>query len=48
MAQEKEQDRQRIYSRVLEMCHPIEVSGTDRRKQAAVQDYAEMQRLLGI
>lgn len=48
MAQEKEQDRQRIYSRVLEMCHPIEVSGTDRRKQAAVQEYAEMQRLLGI
>lgn len=48
MAQEREQDRQRIYSRVLEMCHPIEVGGADRRAQAAARDYAEINKMLGI
>lgn len=40
--------RQRIYSRLLERCHPIAVAGEDRRKQAALTDYAEMNRLLGL
>lgn len=48
MAQEREQDRQRIYSRVLEMCHPIEVNGADRRAQAAAKDYAKINKMLGI
>lgn len=40
--------RQRIYSRVLEMCHPVAVTGTDRRKQAAMKNYAEMNKILGL
>ena len=40
--------RKRIYSRILERCHPIAVAGEDRRKQAALDDYAEMNRLLGL
>ena len=40
--------RKRIYSRLLERCHPIEVAGEDRRKQALYDEYAEMNRLLGI
>jgi DNA replication protein DnaC len=40
--------RQRIYSRILEKCHPIAVTGADRRKQSALSDYAEMNKLLGL
>ena len=40
--------RQRVYSRVLEMCHPIAVTGADRRKQTALKDYAEMNKMLGL
>lgn len=40
--------RKRIYSRLLERCHPIQVAGKDRRKQAALDDFAEMNRLLGL
>jgi DNA replication protein DnaC len=39
---------QRIYSRILQMCHPIKVDGIDRRKQAAQQDYVECKAILGI
>ena len=38
----------RIYSRILEMCHPINVEGADRRKKDAVADYAATKALLGI
>lgn len=38
----------RIYSRILEMCHPINVVGADRRKKDAVADYAATKALLGI
>lgn len=48
MMSETELARQRIFSRVLEQCHPIEVAGSDRRVQAALDEYAEMNRLLGI
>lgn len=48
MMQEQETARKRIYSRVLERCHPIEVKGTDRRVQASLADFAEMQRRLGL
>lgn len=36
----------RIYSRILEMCHPIEVKGADRRRKAILNDYAKMEQLL--
>ena len=37
----------RLYSRLLEMCHPIEVKGTDRRRKAVARSFAEMESLLG-
>ena len=41
-------DKQRIYSRVLEMCFPVEVKGIDRRKKKLRDDSADMARLLGL
>lgn len=38
--------KSRIYSRILEMCHPIEVKGADRRRKAILNDYAKMEKLL--
>lgn len=39
---------QRIYSRLFEMCTPIEVTGKDRRQQALREDIGKMKSLLGI
>jgi DNA replication protein DnaC len=41
-------DKERIYSRLLEMCVPIEVKGTDRRERKLRDDSADMKRLLGF
>lgn len=43
-----EMRKQRIYSRLLEMCLPIEVKGKDRRKEKLKNDYKEMENLLGL
>lgn len=40
--------KQRTYSRVLEMCIPVEVQGTDRRKVKLVEDYADLKDILGL
>ena len=40
--------KQRIYSRLLEMTIPIEVSGYDRRRQKLKDDYAEFTDILGL
>lgn len=40
--------KQRIYSRLLEMCIPVEVSGKDRRKQKLARDYKAFNELLGL
>lgn len=48
MMQEQDAARKRIYSRILERCHPIEVKGADRRVKAAISDFAEMNRKLGL
>lgn len=40
--------KQRIYSRLFEMCVPVEVKGNDRRKQKLKDEYSEMQEVLGI
>lgn len=40
--------RQRIYSRLFEMCIPFEVKGQDRRKGTLRADYEEIGGLLGI
>ncbi len=39
---------QRTYSRLLEMCLPIEISGADRRREKLKEDFAEYKDLLGI
>lgn len=40
--------KQRIYSRLLERCFPIEVNTKDRRKAALKGSYADMKNLLGV
>ena len=40
--------KQRIYSRLFEMCIPIEVKGNDRRKEALIKDYKKMEDILGL
>jgi len=40
--------KQRIYSRLLEMTIPIEVSGYDRRRQKLKTDFAEFSDILGL
>lgn len=40
--------KQRIYSRLFEMCVPIEVKGRDRRKEKLKKDYKELEDLLGL
>lgn len=39
---------QRIFSRLFEMCTPIEVSGKDRRQKALRDDIGKMKSLLGL
>lgn len=39
---------QRIFSRLFEMCTPIEVVGKDRRKQALKNDIGKVKNLLGL
>ncbi len=38
----------RIYSRLMEMCIPVEVGGKDRRKEKLKADYEEARGLLGL
>lgn len=40
--------KQRVYSRLLEMCVPVEVVGKDRRKEKLKADYMEMQEVLDL
>jgi DNA replication protein DnaC len=39
---------QRIFSRLFEMCTPIEISGKDRRQKALREDIGKMKNLLGL
>lgn len=41
-------DRQRIYSRLVEMCFPVEVKNVDRRKKKAQEDSTDLRNLLGL
>lgn len=38
--------KQRIYSRLLEMCYPIEVKGADHRKQKLKDDFESIKNML--
>lgn len=40
--------KQRIYSRLLEMCIPLEVKGNDRRRERLKDDFAQYAGLLGL
>ena len=40
--------KKRIYSRLLEMCIPIEVEGTDRRRQKLKEGFGKYKDLLGL
>lgn len=40
--------RQRVFSRLLEMCIPIEVEGKDRRRKKLINDHAELKDILGL
>jgi DNA replication protein DnaC len=40
--------KQRIYSRLFEMCVPVEVKHRDRRKDKLIADYDELNALLGL
>lgn len=39
---------QRIFSRLFEMCTPIEVAGKDRRQKTLMQDIGKIKNLLGL
>lgn len=41
-------ENQRIYSRILEMCHPLKVEGRDRRRKTAADRYDVMKEYLGM
>lgn len=47
-ANSKDIAKQRIYSRLKEMCIPIEVKGVDRRNNKLKDDYDEYKDLLGL
>lgn len=40
--------KKRVYDRMLERCHPVKVNGSSRRKEMGRNDFAEMNKLLGI
>lgn len=44
----KNVQRQRIYDRILQICHPVKVDGTSRRREAVRDHYAERNRMLGL
>lgn len=48
MKGESEIRRQRIYDRLIEQCHPVEMSGESRRVIKGRKDYLEMKKLLGV
>ena len=39
---------QRIYDRVLEMCHPVEIPGRSRRRESVKKNFAARKELLGL
>ena len=44
----KDISNSRIYDRILERCHPIEISGNSKRRKKIIDSWAETQELLGI
>lgn len=48
MKEPKEVARQRITSRIYEMCFPIEITGVDRRRENLQKDYKRLKEMLGL
>ncbi len=48
LSKPSQMSKQRTYSRLLEMCVPIEVSGKDRRKQKLRDNMVDMKNMLGL
>lgn len=44
----KDISNSRIYDRILERCHPIEISGGSKRRKKIIESWAETQTLLGL
>lgn len=44
----KEVKKQRLYSRLFEMCIPVHVEGQNRRREKLITDYAEFKDMLGL
>jgi DNA replication protein DnaC len=44
----KNTNEQRVFSRLLKMCHPVAVTGKDRRIAESITDYVEMKKYLGV
>lgn len=40
--------KQRVYSRIFEMCIPLEVKGNDRRRERLKEDFSSYAELLGL
>jgi DNA replication protein DnaC len=40
--------KKRVYDRMLERCHPVKVNGESRRKTMGRNDFAEMNKMLGL
>lgn len=43
-----DETNKRIFSRLLDCCHPIEVKGSDRRKRHCIDDFESTKKLLGL
>lgn len=48
LTETKEIRKKRVFDRMLECCHPIKVNGESRRKDKGRNEFAEMNRLLGL
>ena len=44
----KDITEQRVFNRILERCHPIEVNGADRRRKKIIAEFDDMKNLLGL
>ena len=44
----KDIEDERIYSRILKSCFPVEVEGVKRRREIVKRDYGEMKDILGL
>lgn len=46
LSQADKVEQRRVYQRILEHCHPIEIKGQSKRMQKAIAEFDEMEKLL--